>query len=175
MKHPMPAPKPHSVPSTQNLAGTVVHCHSGVNMTLNHFCLILQETPKTVLLAELSTGWKNDNPREGYERPLLHDHGVAAKALVEIFRVVQPGTGSSSQTTLIALLRMDSKYFDPHEVNQAFWLDHIHKRQVADDSVIVRVFRATKVTAEDGSMVFRHRHLKFAVWDGKAKPYDHND
>jgi hypothetical protein len=162
-------------PSGESLAGKIVHCQSGATMTLNHFCVVLQETPKTVLLAELSKGWKNDNPLRGYQRPLLQDGDAAATAVEEIFRVSKPRLEGPKKTTLIARLRMDRKYFDPHEVNEALWLHHIHKRDVGDDAVIVRVFRANKAIAANGLTVFNHDRLSFCIWDGQPKRYDHND
>jgi len=161
-------------PASGSFVGKIVHCHSGVTTTLNHFCVILREMPKTVLLAELSTGWKNDNPDRGYERPLLQDGRSGRESLEELFASANPAWRDPRNDPL-ARLRMDRKYFDPHEGHEALWLKHIHNREVGYDAVIVRVFRANKVIAKNGLTVFCHGHLSFGIWDGQDKRYDHSD
>jgi hypothetical protein len=161
--------------SGQSLVGEIFHCSSGVTMTQNTFCVVLRETSKSVLLAELNTGLASPAPSSGYERPFLQDGAAAANAIEEIFRVVEPRIEGPQKTTTIARLRIDPKYLDPHEVNEAIWLQHVHQREVGHDSVIVRVFHANKVIAPNGSLSIRHRGKRFSVWDGQPKYYDHND
>jgi hypothetical protein len=175
VKPPLELPTAPVATPGDSLVGRILHCRSGVTMTQNTFCVILQEKPKTVLLAELSTEKKEDQPDSGYERPMLQDGALAACAVEEIFRVTKPRLEGPKQTTLIALIRMDQKFFDPHEVNQAFWLWQHHQREVGKDAVIVRIFRANKVLEDDGAIVFRHFRKRFHLWNGKDKYYNHND
>ncbi|HQU41452.1 MAG TPA: hypothetical protein PK867_01515 [Pirellulales bacterium] len=111
------------------LVGKIVSAY--VSAELNDFAVILQETPKTVVLAHLAT-------EQISGRPLLQDGQAAANALIKVFRApvsrILDTYPSLPTTPLLALLRLDKKFFT-------------HRVQVKDarpGEVLVEVIRVTK-------------------------------
>jgi hypothetical protein len=160
--------------STSEVVGKILHVqYQNLEFLTNDFAVILRETAKTVVAAQLATVEQIDEEGEdyaGFERPLLQDGKLAVAALVQFFRTAINRTIDTypPQPTrpLLARLRLDKKFFHHTAC--------VRMQKPQPGEVVVEVFRLFKRQPEGTRVTFysgSHYPRSYYLWDGEAKRF----